>query len=57
MLRAMAAFRWGTWVWMAAWLAAGGIVLIGAAVAMERNDVSPIEAGRRVVDVIGTNFD
>ena len=31
--------------------------LLGAAVAMERKDVSPIEAGRRVVDVIGSTFD
>jgi hypothetical protein len=40
-----------------AWLAAGGSALIGAAVAMERSDVSPIEAGRRVVDVLGSYFD
>jgi hypothetical protein len=39
------------------WLAAGGATLIAAAVAMERRDLSPIEAGRRVVDVIGTNFE
>ena len=40
-----------------AWLAAGGVALIGSAVAMERNDVSPIEAGRRLVDVMGAQFD
>jgi hypothetical protein len=39
-----------------AWLAAGGSTLIGAAVAMERRDVSPVEAGRRIVDVVATNF-
>jgi hypothetical protein len=42
-----------TWVW----LAVGGAALIGAAVAMERKDVSPVEAGRRVVDVLGSHFD
>lgn len=40
-----------------AWLAAGGVALIGSAVAMERNDVSPVEAGRRLVDVMGAQFD
>jgi len=40
-----------------AWLAAGGTALIVAAIAMERTDVSPIEAGRRVVDVLSANFD
>ena len=40
-----------------AWLAAGGATLIGAAVAMERNDVGPIEAGKRVVDVMATHFE
>jgi hypothetical protein len=40
-----------------AWLAAGGSALIAAAIAMERTDVSPIEAGRRVVDVLSANFD
>jgi hypothetical protein len=39
------------------WLAAGGATLIAAAVTMERRDLSPIEAGRRVVDVIGANFE
>ena len=40
-----------------AWLAAGGATLIASAVAMERRDVTPIEAGRRLVDVLGTSFD
>jgi hypothetical protein len=40
-----------------AWLAAGGVALIGSAVAMERNDVSPVEAGKRLVDVMGAQFD
>lgn len=40
-----------------AWLAAGGLALIGSAVAMERNDMSPVEAGRRLVDVMGAQFD
>jgi hypothetical protein len=40
-----------------AWLAAGGTALIAAAVAMERNDLSPVEAGRRIVDVVGAHFD
>jgi len=40
-----------------AWPAVGGSALIGAAVAMERTDVTPIEAGRRVVDMVGSYFD
>jgi hypothetical protein len=40
-----------------AWLAAGGATLIGAAVAMERHDVGPVEAGRRVVDVLDAHFE
>jgi hypothetical protein len=39
------------------WLAAGGAALLASAVAMERADVSPVEAGRRVVDVLAANFD
>ncbi|HVJ97064.1 MAG TPA: glycosyltransferase family 39 protein [Acidimicrobiia bacterium] len=35
----------------------GGVALIGTAVAMERNDVSPVEAGKRLVDVMGAQFD
>lgn len=40
-----------------AWLAAGGSVLLGAGVAIERADQSPVEAGRRVVDVLTERFD
>jgi hypothetical protein len=42
-----------TWVW----LAAGGTSLLAAAVAMERRDASPVEAGRRIVDVLSSRFD
>ncbi len=42
-----------TWVW----LASGGAALLGAAIAMERNDTSPVEAGRRVVDIVQRSFD
>ena len=40
-----------------AWLALGGASLLGAAVAMERTDTSPAEAGRRVVDVLQERFE
>jgi hypothetical protein len=40
-----------------AWLAAGGVTLIGAAVTMERHDLGPVEAGRRVVDVFAAHFE
>jgi hypothetical protein len=40
-----------------AWLAFGGAVLLGTGVALERTDTSPIEAGRRLTDVISANFD
>ena len=40
-----------------AWLAAGGTALLAAGVAMERNDTSPVEAGRRVVDLVSERFD
>ena len=39
-----------------AWLAAGGTVLLATGIALERTDTSPIEAGRRVVDVLSENF-
>jgi hypothetical protein len=39
------------------WLALGGSALLATGVALERADTSPVEAGRRVVDVITTNFD
>jgi hypothetical protein len=42
-----------TWVW----LGAGGTALLGAAVAMERSDTSPVEAGRRIVDIVSERFD
>ena len=41
-----------TWTW----LAAGGTALLGAGVAMERNDLGPIETGRRLVDVVDEHF-
>lgn len=40
-----------------AWLSAGGAVLLGAGVALERADTSPVEAGRRLVDVLAERFD
>lgn len=40
-----------------AWLAAAGSALVTAAVVLERTDTSPLEAGRRVVDVLSTNFE
>ena len=39
-----------------AWLAAGGTVLLTAGVALERTATSPIEAGRRLVDVVDERF-
>jgi hypothetical protein len=39
-----------------AWLSAGGSVLLGIGVALERSDTSPVEAGRRLVDVVGERF-
>ena len=39
------------------WLALGGTLLLGAGVAMERSDTSPVEAGRRVVDLVSERFD
>ncbi|MDP9440709.1 MAG: hypothetical protein M3P34_00695, partial [Actinomycetota bacterium] len=40
-----------------AWLALGGVTLLGTGVALERSDASPAEAGRRLVDVLGERFD
>lgn len=40
-----------------AWLALGGSMLLATGVALERTDTSPVEAGRRVVEVISANFD
>jgi hypothetical protein len=42
-----------TWVW----LAAGGTVLLGAGILLERTATSPIEGGRRLVEVIGDRFE
>jgi hypothetical protein len=39
-----------------AWLAAGGSFLLVMGVALERSDTSPVEAGRRVVDVLSERF-
>lgn len=35
-----------------AWLAAGGTLLVGAGLAMERHELGPVETGRRLVDVV-----
>jgi hypothetical protein len=42
---------------LGAWLATGGLALPGAAVAIERTDPTPVEAGRRVVDVFAEHFE
>ena len=39
-----------------AWLAAGGTVLLGAGVALDRADTGPVEAGRHLCDVLDTSF-
>ncbi len=39
------------------WLASGGALLLGIAVCLERAATSPLEAGRRLVDVIGERFE
>ena len=39
-----------------AWLAAGGSTLLVTGVALERSATAPVEAGRRLVDVIGQRF-
>lgn len=38
------------------WLTLGGSVLLSVGVALERSDTSPVEAGRRIVDVVGERF-
>jgi hypothetical protein len=38
------------------WLAIGGVTLIGAGIAMERAERTPLETGRRVVDVVSERF-
>jgi hypothetical protein len=40
-----------------AWLALGGLVLLGAAVAIERSGGSPVATARRLVEVIDERFD
>ena len=39
-----------------AWLAAGGTVLLGAGVALDRTDTGPVEAGRHLRDVLDASF-
>ena len=39
-----------------AWLALGGTVLVATGVGMERTDHTPLETGRRVVDVVNERF-
>jgi hypothetical protein len=40
-----------------AWLALGGSLLLLTAVALERRETSPVEAGRRVVEVLAERFE
>ena len=42
-----------TWTW----LAVAGTTLLATGVALERSDTSPVDAGRRLVDVIGERFE
>jgi hypothetical protein len=39
-----------------AWLAAGGTLLVGAGLTMERHELGPVETGRRLVDVVQDRF-
>jgi hypothetical protein len=39
-----------------AWLAAGGAVLVATGLWLERRETGPVEAGRRLVDVVGERF-
>ncbi len=39
------------------WLALGGSVLLAAAVLLERSDRSPLESGRRIVEVLADRFE
>lgn len=39
-----------------AWLAAGGMTLLGVGVALERSDRTPAEVERRLVDVVQDRF-
>ena len=38
------------------WLCLGGALLLSVGIALERSDTSPVEAGRRVVDVVAERF-
>jgi len=38
------------------WLTLGGTLLLSTGVALERSDTSPVEAGRRIVDVVAERF-
>ncbi len=38
------------------WLGLGGITLIAAGVTMERAESTPLDTGRRVVDVVDERF-
>jgi hypothetical protein len=40
-----------------AWLATGGALLLGIGIALERAASSPVEAGRRLVDIVGDRFE
>jgi hypothetical protein len=37
-------------------LAAGGTLLVGAGLAMERHELGPVETGRRLVDVVQERY-
>jgi len=39
-----------------AWLSLGGTILLGIGVALERSDTSPVEASRRIIDVVAERF-
>jgi hypothetical protein len=39
-----------------AWLALGGVTLVGVGIGMERAETGPLETGRRVVDVVSERF-
>lgn len=38
------------------WLALGGAVLLGSGIALERTGTSPVDAGRRLVDVVSERY-
>jgi hypothetical protein len=39
------------------WLATGGTALLATGIVLERNETSPVEAGRRLVDVVAERFE